>query len=173
MRKSVAALLAVVASGALLALGFAVSAMGSSASSSAPVATSEPTSTTEEIPTSKFSSKLGARAEVPAAKGVPAGAGGTFTLTLTDKHDKFTVSWKLTFFKLSGKAVAAHIHRGKPGKAGPVLLALCGPCKSGQTGKAPLSEAAGIALKIGGVYVNVHTAKNPGGEIRGQIGKAR
>ena len=172
MRRSVAALLAVVASGALLALGFAVSALGSSASSSAPVSTSGPTSTTEEIPTSKFSSKLGARAEVPAAKGVPAGAGGTFTLTLTDKG-KFSVSWKLTFSKLSGKAVAAHIHRSKPGKAGPVLLALCGPCKSGQTGKAPLSEAAGNALKIGGAYVNVHTAKNPGGEIRGQIGKAR
>ena len=63
--------------------------------------------------------------------------------------------------------------RGKPGKAGPVLLALCGPCKSGQTGKAPLSETAGNAVKIGGAYVNVHTAKNPGGEIRGQIGKAR
>ena len=170
MRKSVAAPLAVVASGALLALGFAVSALGSSTSSST---SASPTSTSEEIPISKFSSKLGARAEVPTAKGVPAGAGGTFTLTLTDKHDKFTVSWKLTFSKLSDKAVAAHIHRGKPGKAGSVLLALCGPCKSGQTGKASLSEAAGIALKIGGAYVNVHTAKNPGGEIRGQIGKAR
>jgi len=169
MRRSVAALLAVVASSALLALGFAVSALGSSTSSST---SASPTSTSEEIPISKFSAKLGARAEVPAAKGVPAGAGGTFTLTLTDKGT-FSVSWKLTFSKLSGKAVAAHIHRGKPGKAGPVLLALCGPCKSGQTGKAPLTEAAGIALKIGGAYVNVHTAKNPGGEIRGQIGKAR
>jgi hypothetical protein len=25
------------------------------------------------------------------------------------------------------------------------------------------------ALKTGGLYVNVHTAENPGGEIRGQI----
>ena len=176
MRKAVAVPSIVVAFGAVLALGFAVAALGSSSSSSAPAATNEtttaPTSTTEEKPVTRFSSKLGARAEVPRATGVPAGAAGTFTLTLIDK-EKYSVTWKLTFSKLSGKAVAAHIHRGKPGKAGPVLVALCGPCKSGQTGKASVTEAAGNAIKSGGAYVNVHTAKNAGGEIRGQIAKAK
>ena len=175
MRKTVVAPLAVVGFGAALALGFAVAALGSSSSVSGQVSTSEtttaPTSTSEENTTTKFVSKLGARAEVPKPSGVSSGAGGTFALTLSDKGS-YSVTWKLTFSKLTGKAIAAHIHRGKPGKAGPVLLALCGPCKSGQTGKAPLSEAAGNAIKSGSAYVNVHTAKNQGGEIRGQIAKA-
>ena len=175
MRKAVVAPLAVVGFGAVLALGFAVAALGSSSSVSGQVSTSEtttaPTSTTEENTTTKFVSKLGARAEVPKPSGVSSGASGTFALTLSDKGS-YSVTWKLTFSKLTGKAIAAHIHRGKPGKAGPVLLALCGPCKSGQTGRAPLSEAAGNAIKSGSAYVNVHTAKNTAGEIRGQIAKA-
>ena len=40
-------------------------------------------------------------------------------------------AWKLTFAKLSGAATAAHIHLGAKGKAGNVLVALCGPCTSG------------------------------------------
>jgi len=84
-------------------------------------------------------------------------------------NDKARVTWKLTFSRLSGKAIAAHIHLGKPGKAGPVALALCGPCRSGQKGSGMLTHAQFAKLEAGGGYVNVHTAKNAGGEIRGQI----
>jgi len=118
----------------------------------------------------KVSATLKARTEVPRPSGVPAGATGSFTGTAVElANDKARVTWKLTFSRLSGKAIAAHIHLGKPGKAGPVALALCGPCRSGQKGSGMLTHAQFAKLEAGGGYVNVHTAKNAGGEIRGQI----
>lgn len=113
---------------------------------------------------------LTAGAEVPAPKGVPAGATGSFTATAVEQaNDKTKVTWKLTFSHLSGAASAAHIHLGKPGKAGGVAAALCGPCKSGQKGTTFLTHAQWNKVEKGGGYVNVHTAKNAGGEIRGQV----
>jgi CHRD domain len=118
----------------------------------------------------KVSASLKARTEVPRPKGVPAGATGSFTGTAVElANDKARVTWKLTFSHLSGAAGAAHIHLGKPGKAGPVALALCGPCRSGQKGSGLLTHAQFAKLEAGAGYVNIHTAKNPGGEIRGQI----
>ena len=118
----------------------------------------------------KVSTSLKASSEVPKPTGVPAGATGSFTGTAVElAKDKAKVTWKLTFSHLSGKAIAAHIHIGKPGKAGPVVLALCGPCKSGQKGSGMLTHAQFAKLEAGAGYVNVHTTKNPGGEIRGQI----
>ena len=80
-----------------------------------------------------------------------------------------TLSWRLTFQALSGKAGAAHVHLGKRGKAGAVAVSLCGPCRSGARGTAKLNAKTVKALLAGGAYVNVHTAKNPAGEIRGQV----
>ena len=80
-----------------------------------------------------------------------------------------TLTWKLTFSHLSGKALAAHIHSGKPGVAGAVLVPLCGPCKGGQTGKTHITKSVVDVLESGRAYVNVHTPKNQAGEIRGQI----
>ena len=120
--------------------------------------------------TYKFTSKLTAGAEVPKPKGVPASATGTFTATTIEpKTGKVHLTWKLTFSHLSGKALQAHIHLGKPGKAGNVLVTLCVPCKSGQTGKAVIARSVENALEAGKTYVNVHTPKNLAGEIRGQI----
>jgi len=53
--------------------------------------------------------------------------------------------------------------------AGPVTLALCGPCRSGAAGRATVTGAALNALESGSAYVNVHTPRNPAGEIRGQV----
>jgi CHRD domain-containing protein len=113
----------------------------------------------------QLSAKLTAAREVPKPTGVPAGATGTFTGTLTGKKLKF----KLTFSHLSGKGLAAHIHKGKAGVAGPVLVPLCGPCKSGVTKTITVSSAARNAIEAKRAYVNVHTAKNANGEIRGQV----
>jgi hypothetical protein len=107
---------------------------------------------------------------VPKPKGVRANAGGSFALTLTTKGSSYSVKWTLRFRNLTGRAMAAHIHRGKPGKAGPILLALCGPCPSG-TDRAPVTPAVANAIRAGVTYVNVHTAKNKAGELRGQIRK--
>jgi len=84
-----------------------------------------------------------------------------------------TLAWVLTFSHLSGSATAAHLHVGPPGKAGPVAIPLCGPCKSPDKGSfsGPIGGNAQLlgALLHGGAYVNVHTKLNPGGEIRGQL----
>jgi len=120
--------------------------------------------------TYKLTAKLKAGSEVPKPTGVPAAATGLFTgKTVELANDKARLTWKLTFSHLSGKAVAAHIHAGKAGKAGGVLVPLCGPCKNGQTGKAVITHAQEARIKAGAAYVNIHTAKNAAGEIRGQI----
>jgi len=82
---------------------------------------------------------------------------------------------------------AAHIHAGKKGESGaPVAPLFMGPKKEGEfsgelakgtiTDKDLVGKLAGKTMgdliklmKEGGAYVNVHTAKNPAGEIRGQI----
>ena len=65
---------------------------------------------------------------------------------------------------------AAHIHQGAKGKNGPVIVPLT---KNGDTYSVPagrkLTEAQMKALKEGGLYVNVHTAKHKGGEVRAQL----
>jgi hypothetical protein len=112
----------------------------------------------------KLTAKLGPRSETPAPKGA-ARAAGLFTATLSGR----SLTWRLTFSRLTGKALAAHLHLGKAGVAGPVAIPLCGPCTSGVHGKVTVGVKVRAALVAGRVYVNVHTAKNPAGEIRGQV----
>lgn len=69
------------------------------------------------------------------------------------------------------KATAAHIHLGAPGANGEVILPLT---KAGEDGwtvgpGAKLQDLHFQAFKDGRLYVNVHSAAHPGGEIRGQI----
>jgi hypothetical protein len=68
------------------------------------------------------------------------------------------------------QGTAAHIHQGAKGQNGPVVVPLT---KSGDTYTAPdgakLNEAQMSAYKAGNLYVNVHSAANKGGEIRGQL----
>jgi hypothetical protein len=113
----------------------------------------------------RFTASLDPRQEVPSPKGVAVLAGGRFTATLSGSKLK----WTLTFKHLTGKATAAHIHSGKRGKAGIVLIPLCGPCKSGVSGTAVVTSQEVDAMKKGNLYINVHTVKNPAGEIRGQL----
>ena len=110
--------------------------------------------------------------EVPKPAGTRKGARGTFTGTITKSGTTGVLSWRLTFSKLTGRAVAAHIHLGRVGKSGPVAVALCGPCHSGVNRRVNLKASVLTALENGRAYVNVHTARNPAGEIRGQIPRA-
>jgi hypothetical protein len=124
----------------------------------------------QQANTWKLSSTLKASAEVPKPTGVPAGATGTFTGTaVVLANGGARIAWQLKFSKLSGAAVAAHIHIGKAGKAGNVMVALCGPCKNGKKGSATVTKAQLATIRAGATYVNVHTATNAAGEIRGQV----
>jgi CHRD domain len=112
---------------------------------------------------------LTAGQETPKPKGNVRRARGTFTATLTKSGTIGTITWRLTFSRLTGRALAAHIHRGARGKAGPVVVPLCGPCRSGARGTTTLQASVLNALEAGRTYVNVHTRRNPAGEIRGQL----
>jgi len=69
------------------------------------------------------------------------------------------------------KATAAHIHVAGPGANGPVIVPLTKVGEDGWTvgPGAKLQDAHFQAFKDGNLYVNVHSAANPNGEIRGQI----
>jgi hypothetical protein len=112
-----------------------------------------------------LSATLNAGQEIPKQVVKNQSAHGSFTATLSGTH----LVWKLTFAKLTGPATAAHIHLGAMGKSGNVVVPLCTPCKSGMKGTATISAALLKTIKKHGTYVNVHTAKNPNGEIRGQL----
>jgi hypothetical protein len=104
--------------------------------------------------------KLDAMQDHATSKGV-----GTFTATITGSK----LSWHLTFSHLTGKAVAAHIHLGAKGKSGNVLIPLCAPCTKAAMGTVKLNAMELRDVRKAATYVNVHTAKYPNGEIRGQI----
>ena len=107
----------------------------------------------------------------PRVSGVPRGtfAGGL----VRNSAGGGRLSWRLSFQGLSGRATASHIHMARRGKAGPVAVALCGPCRSGARGTATINGRTVTALLAGRAYVNVHTARNPAGEIRGQIARTQ
>ena len=112
---------------------------------------------------------LSARQEVPRPKGTLRGVRGTFTGTLTKSGTTARLVWRLTFARLTGPAVAAHIHIARRGRPGPVALPLCGPCRNGARGTATARASLPNALEAGRAYVNVHTRRNAAGEIRAQL----
>jgi CHRD domain-containing protein len=120
-------------------------------------------------PVAATGATLSAAKERPKPKGNVKRARGTFTATVKKEGTRGVITWRLTFSRLTGRGVAAHIHRGAPGKAGPVIVPLCAPCRSGARGQATVGAAVLNALETGRAYVNVHTRKNQPGEIRGQL----
>ena len=120
--------------------------------------------------TKKYSAALNVGQETGTVKATKRGAAGRFTATLNGT----TLTWTLSFTHLSGPAAAAHIH-GPAARhvAAGVLVGLCGPCTSPASGTATLTQAQIDQLNAGKTYVNVHTSKNPNGEIRGQINPVR
>jgi hypothetical protein len=107
--------------------------------------------------------KLSGDMEVPPVSTTAAGNG-----TITIKPD-MSVSGKV--MTTSIMATMAHIHVGKSGTNGPVAIPLS---KSGDNAwmvpeGTKLSEPQYQAYKAGELYVNVHSAENKGGEIRGQL----
>lgn len=113
---------------------------------------------------------------------------GTGKLRLKIDGSNTTATYTLTFSGLEGAVTGAHLHLGKPGVAGGVIINLCpttcvSPVSStfNATNVVPtVSPAQGIAgpadwaevlkaIRAGAVYANVHTTAFPAGEIRGQL----
>lgn len=115
----------------------------------------------------KFTAKLDGKSEVP-----PNTSAGSGTADIDYDAASKKLSWKLTYSGLSGPATAAHFHGpAEAGKNSGVAVAIPNATSSPVSGSATLTDAQAADLLAGKYYVNVHTAANPGGEIRGQVMK--
>ena len=110
----------------------------------------------------EVSVKLSGMNEVPPVTTSAAGS-GEFTV-----GDDGSISGSVTTTGVNG--TMAHIHVGAAGTNGGVIVPLV---KEGDTYKTPagakLTPEQMKALKEGGLYVNVHSAAHPGGEVRAQL----
>jgi hypothetical protein len=82
-----------------------------------------------------------------------------------------TLQWTVTYAELSGPATMAHFHGPAPvGQNAKVQIPIDkNSLPSPMTGQATLSEDQSTELLAGQYYFNIHTEKNPTGEIRGQV----
>ena len=117
----------------------------------------------------KLSATLDGKSEVPATT---SSGTGTATMTYDDASKKLT--WHVKYSGLSGPATAAHFHGpAEAGKNAGVAVAIpniaAGASGNEVEGSATLTDAQAADLLAGKYYVNIHTAANPGGEIRGQV----
>jgi hypothetical protein len=106
-------------------------------------------------------------ATLAASPGVTSGGKGTGSFTL-DPMTK-VLSYTVTYENLSGPAIAAHIHGPAAVGANAGVVVPFANAASPITGTATLTDAQIAELTAGMYYVNIHTAANKGGEIRGQI----
>jgi hypothetical protein len=95
----------------------------------------------------KMKATLDGKSETP-----PNASAGKGTADIDYDAASKKLSWKVTYSGLTGPATAAHFH---------------GPAERSAT----LTDAQAADLLAGKYYVNIHTAANPGGEIRGQVTK--
>ncbi len=94
---------------------------------------------------------------------------GNGTVVAKLQPDTRALIYTIEYVGLTGPVTAAHIHGpAAAGANGPVMVPfVAGP--SPIKGSATLTQAQVDALMAGQTYVNLHTAANPGGEVRGQM----
>src|SRR5947207_7533951 len=115
----------------------------------------------------KMKATLDGKSEVP-----PNTSAGKGTADLDYDAASKKLSWKVTYSGLSGPATAAHFHG--PAAAGAnagVAVAIPNAAASPVEGSATLTDAQAADLVAGKYYINIHTAANPGREIRRQVMK--
>ena len=115
-----------------------------------------------------FDAMLSGAQQAPA---VTTMATGVATFTLNSMLNE--ISYSVVTDGLSGAITSAHIHGAAIGVSGAVLVDLSagidGNKISGTISGAAITNDLINAMLKGETYINVHTAANPNGEIRGQI----
>jgi hypothetical protein len=115
----------------------------------------------------KFKADLKGSTEVP-----PVQTSATGTADITYDSASKNLSWTIEHTGLSGDVTAAHFH-------GPAAVGVNAPpvvpidLSAMAKGSATLDDAQAKDLTEGRWYLNLHTAANPDGEIRGQVTKAQ
>ena len=105
--------------------------------------------------------------EVPPVNTPGIGVGDVFLDIQTNE-----LSWNIGFTQLTGVAIAAHFHGPAPFGSNAGIQFDIGAVSglvSPMIGLTTLSPAQSADLQAGLWYVNIHTARHPGGEIRGQV----
>lgn len=118
-----------------------------------------------------FHVTLAGENETPAGDPVATGAA-----TVRVRSGRARVCYSIVARDLSGRAVAAHIHRGAAGTAGQVVIPLKTPNAAGKASgcaKTSKSLVKAILARPSRFYVNVHTQEFLGGAIRGQLARQR
>ena len=116
--------------------------------------------------TVSYTARLSGHAEVPKTD-----SKGKGKLEASLDTDSKALTYTLTFQDLSGPATAAHIHGPATRQQSAGVVAPLGDKNptSPVTGSVTLTDDQVKMLQSSKLYVNVHTAANPGGEIRGQV----
>lgn len=113
--------------------------------------------------TEEIKVKLTGDQQVPPVKTAASGSGAI--VISSDKSVRGSIS------TTGVEAIAAHIHEAPAGKNGPVIIPLTkGSDNTWSVGPgAKLTDPQYASYRAGNLYVNVHSAANKGGEIRGQL----
>jgi hypothetical protein len=116
--------------------------------------------------TETYVAELKSSAEVP-----PNDSAGAGTLTATYDTTTKKLSYAVSYTGLSGPATAAHFHGPAAAGANAGVAVPVKDVASPIKAEATLTDAQAADLQGGKWYFNVHTEKNKGGEIRGQLTK--
>lgn len=115
----------------------------------------------------KLKAILSGAEEVPAKQ-----VSGTGTLTATLDTDTNTLNYHVEYAGLTGAVSAAHFHGpAAPGTNAKPQVPVKAPFDSPIEGTATVTAEQAKDLLDGKWYFNLHTAANPGGELRGQVAK--
>jgi hypothetical protein len=115
-----------------------------------------------------FSATLSGATEVP-----PKTGSGTGQLLATLDTSTKSLTYTLTYSGLTGPATMAHFHGpAAVGANAGVAVPIAAPLDNPIHGSVTLTDAQIKDLESGKWYTNIHTAANPGGEIRGQVMKS-
>lgn len=127
------------------------------------------------LPTAATATILGFNAILDCAQEVPSTCdvtSATGTASITFDTDTNLLSWNLVWSGLSGAATGIHFHgpAGVGVNAGVVVnIGSISGLSSPSVGSATISDTIESYLLDGLLYINIHSALRPGGEIRGQV----